>query len=96
MPEALDHLEVQLQKAVVGRRYPEVQRLVAACCEASAAQWKNLPPAAARSAFTHLTELLDWTHIMLSTSRAITAAELSRTFSISRYLECQAADASPR
>ena len=93
LPEPLSKIEQDLRREVASQHYPQVARLVIVFCGEAEAQIRRLPPRdpGIRPIVSHVDEVLRWVHLMLSTARASTAAELSRMSMMHRYLDRAAA-----
>jgi len=88
MSDRLIQLENELRSAVTRGSYAQAQRAVTAYCAQAADEWRALPLGDSRAhrIFDHLQEVLEWVRLMLSTSRASTAAEVRRVRLAKGYL----------
>ena len=80
MSDRLIQLEKDLRSAVARRCYAEVDGATNAFCVQAAEDWQALPPGDPGTIriFEHLMAVLEWSRLMLCTSRESTAAELRR------------------
>lgn len=88
MSNGLLQIERRLRSAVERRCYPDVRKYAAEFCAQAAEEWRAFPSgdARARHIFDHLQSVLEWTHLMVRTSRALQAAELRRVRLTNIYL----------
>ena len=88
MYEPLSRIEQELRRAVEGRQYAEIQRLVLAFCEAAEAHARALPPADPRiGEIAGMTqEVLLWTRTMVQSARESVALQLRQIPKVQRYI----------
>jgi hypothetical protein len=88
IPPPLADIGDRLRRAAGSNDYPAVEGLVTSLCSTALEQAAALPPAdpQIREIGAWVDELLDWTGIMLRSSRAAQADELRRIPFVQSYL----------
>lgn len=88
MSARLLQLEKDLRGALARRAYIEVQKIAAEFSAQAAAEWCAFPSGTprARRIFDRWRNVLEWTRVMVCTSRASQADELRRMLLTNRYL----------
>jgi len=86
--EPLRRLEAELRRETVSHSYKDVERLVRLVCATAAGETGRLAAGDSRilEIAAWVDNLLEWTRVMLTTARAVQAAELRQAYFVQGYL----------